>query len=91
MNRDIDIYTETMAKVYADQGHWTRAAEIYEHLVKSEPQRQDLIDSLAHARQKLEEKADSGPENLVPLFQEWIELLLHQNKLERLKKLRRKL
>jgi len=39
----------------------------------------------------MEEKADSGPENLVPLFQEWIELLLHQDKLERLKKLRRKL
>ena len=91
MNRDVDIYTETMAKVYADQGHWARAAEIYEHLVKSEPQRQDLIDSLARARQKMEEKAEGGPENLVPLFREWIELLLHQDKLERLKRLRRKL
>jgi len=91
MNEDVDIYTETMAKVYAGQGHGSKAAEIYQRLVQSEPQRQDLIDNLEDARQKMEEKADSGPENLVPLFQEWIELLLHQDKLERLKKLRRKL
>jgi hypothetical protein len=90
MNQDDDIYTETMAKLYADQGHWSKAVEIYQRLLQSEPQRQDLIDNLEHARQKMEEKADSGPENLVPLFREWIDLLLHQDKLERLKKLRRK-
>ncbi len=91
MNQDVDIYTETMAKVYADQGHWSKAVEIYRRLVQSEPQRQDLIDNFEHARQKMEEQAYSGPEYLVPLFREWIELLLHQDKLERLKKLRRKL
>ena len=91
MNQDVDIYTETMAKLYADQGHWSKAVEIYRHLVQSEPQRQDLIDNLEHARQKMEEQSDSGPEDLVSLFQEWIELLLHQEKLERLRTLRRKL
>jgi hypothetical protein len=91
MNQDVDIYTETMAKVYEDQGHWSKAVEIYQRLVQSEPQRQVLIDNLDHARQKMEEQADHGPEDLVPLFREWIELLLHQDKLERLKKLRRKL
>ena len=91
MNQDVDIYTETMARVYADQGHWARAAEIYERLVQSEPHRQDLIDSLEHARQKMDEKADKGSENLVPLFREWIELLLQQDRLERLKKLQRKM
>ena len=91
MSQEVDIYTETMAKVYADQGHWAKAVEIYQHLVQSEPQRQDLIDNLEHARQKMEKQADSKPEDLVPLFREWIELLLHQEKLDRLKKLRRKL
>jgi hypothetical protein len=91
MNQDADIYTETMAKVYADQGHWSKAIEIYRRLVQSEPQRQDLIDSLEHARRKMEEQADRGPEDLVPLFREWIELLLHRDKLERLRKLQRKL
>ena len=91
MNPDVDIYTETMAKVYADQGHWAKAVEIYQHLVQVEPQREDLAAALANARQKMESQPDSRPENLVPLFREWIELLLQQEKLERLKKLRRKL
>ena len=91
MSADVDIYTETMAKVYADQGHWAKAVEIYQHLVQSEPQREDLADALADARQKLAAQPDSRPEKLVPLFREWIELLLKQEKIKRLKKLRKKL
>jgi tetratricopeptide (TPR) repeat protein len=91
MKQQVDIYTETMASVYADQGHWAKAVEIYQHLVQTEPQRQDLIDALEHARQKMEEQPDTRPEELVPLFREWIELLLQQEKLTRLKKLLRKL
>ena len=34
MSQEVNIYTETMAKVYADQGHWEKAAEIYHHLVQ---------------------------------------------------------
>jgi hypothetical protein len=34
---------------------------------------------------------DTTPEELVPLFRKWIGLLLQQEKLERLRKLRNKL
>ena len=91
MSPDVDIYTETMAGVYADQGHWAKAVEIYRHLVELEPQRQDLFDALEHARQKMDEHPDTSPEGLVPLFRQWIELLLQKEKLERLRKLRSKL
>ena len=91
MSPDVDIYTETMAKVYADQGHWAKAVEIYQHLVQTEPHREDLSAALAHARHKMEEQPDRRPEKLVTLFREWIELLLQQEKIERLKKLRKKL
>lgn len=91
MSQDVDIYTETMAKVYADQGHWAKAVEIYRHLVQLEPGRLDLLDALEHARQKMEEQPDTTPDKLVPLFRKWIGLLLQQEKLERLRKLRRKL
>ena len=91
MNPEVDIYTETMAKVYADQGHWAKAAEIYRYLVQLEPQRTDLADALAEAQRKMDEKAVKKPEQLVPLFQEWIELLLQHEKLQKLKKLRSKL
>jgi len=91
MNPEVDIYTETMAKVYADQGHWAKAAEIYRYLVQLEPQRTDLADALAEAQRKMDEKAVKKPEQLVPLLQEWIELLLQHEKLQKLKKLRSKL
>ena len=91
MKPEIDIYTETMAKVYADQRHWAKAVDIYQHLVQAEPRRQHLIDALEHARQKMEEQPDLRAEGLVPLFREWIELLLQQEKLKKLKKLRGKL
>ena len=37
MNQKVNIYTETMAKVYADQGHWEKVVEIYRHLLAMEP------------------------------------------------------
>ncbi len=88
MNPEVAIYTETMAKVYADQGHWDRAVEIYRQLLQKEPLRQELADALEHARKKMAEQPDTRPEELVPLFREWIELLLQQEKLKKLKKLR---
>jgi len=91
MKSEVDIYTETMAKVYADQGHWAKAVEIYRHLVQAQPLRQDLMDALGQARQKMEEQPDTRSEELVPLFREWIELLLQQEKIKKLKKLRNKL
>jgi hypothetical protein len=91
MKEEVDIYTETMAKGYADQGHWAKAAEIYQYLVQLEPERKDLADALAEAQNKMEENPGKRPEELVPLFQEWIELLLQHEKLEKLKRLRSKL
>jgi hypothetical protein len=86
MNREVGIYTETMAKVYADQGHWAKAAEIYYHLAAKHPERQDLANSLAEAERKMSEISQEGPERLVPLFREWIELLFQREKLDKLKR-----
>ncbi len=91
MNQEVNIYTETMAKVYTDQGHWAKAAEIYHHLVAREPRRQDFADALAEAKKKMNEAPRKNPEELVPLFREWIELLLRHEKLQKLMKLKNRL
>lgn len=78
------FYTKTMAKVYADQGNFSKAVEIYEYLLKREPDRQDLIDALSEMEKKRFEK---DPEELVKLFSIWIDLLLKYNNLQKLKKL----
>ena len=53
------LYTATMAKLYADQGYWRKAADIYRHLVHQNPYRQDFKDALASAEAQIEAKA--GP------------------------------
>jgi len=88
MNQEIDIYTETMAKVYADQGHWSKAVKIYRHLMAKEPRRQDLAEALEEAEKRMKEGGLKNPEQLVPLFQEWIELLFKIEKLQKLQKLK---
>ncbi|UCD80539.1 MAG: hypothetical protein JSW26_03660 [Desulfobacterales bacterium] len=88
MNQEVDIYTETMAKVYADQGHWPKVVKIYRYLLAKEPLRRDLAEALAEAENKMIEMGPKNPEQLVPLFQEWIELLFKHEKLRKLKKLK---
>ena len=79
-----------MANVYAQQGHWSKVAEIYRHLLAAEPGRLDYADALAEAEAKMNEPGPKSPERLVPLFSEWIELLLKTEDLERLKRLRKR-
>lgn len=90
MNPDIDIYTETMARVYVQQGHWSRAVEIYRQLVQQAPQRQDLVLALAEAEKKLEGLGNKKSARLVPLFQQWIALMLKYEKLKKLTQLQKR-
>jgi len=89
MNPEVSIYTETMAKVYADQGHWAKVVKIYRHLLATEPERLDFADALADAENRMKEMSQKAPEQLVPLFREWIELLFKYEELQKLKKLKR--
>jgi len=86
MSQHVDIYTETMAEVYADQGHWEKVVEIYRHLLAIEPERLEYADALAEAENRMR-TSRKAPEQLVPLFQEWIDLLFKYEKLRKLKKL----
>jgi hypothetical protein len=77
-----------MAKVYAAQGHWGKAAEIYRHLLTGAPARKDFADALAEAETKMLNDSPENSEQLVPLFREWIELLFRCEKLQRLRNLK---
>jgi hypothetical protein len=91
VNREVDIYTETMARVYGAQGHWSEAVKIYRHLLAQEPQRQDLAQALAYAENMMADSQSKNPQRLEPLFEEWIELLFKAEKLKKLKKLKKML
>ena len=91
MSKEIGVYTETMAKVYAAQGHWGKAAEIYRHLLTGAPARKDYAEALAEAENKTHKDSKKIPEQLVLLFREWIELLFRGEKLKKLEKLKNKI
>jgi hypothetical protein len=91
MSKEIGIYTETMAKVYAAQGLWEKAAEIYRHLLIVAPTRKDFAEALAEAEKKIHKDSHKNPEQLVPLFREWIELLFRRQKLQKLRNLKDKI
>ncbi len=88
---DLDFYTATMAKVYVQQGHYNKAAEIYRHILSNEPERQDIAMELSMVEQRLaeiESEADSRENDLVFLFQKWFQMAAKYRRIETLKKLK---
>ncbi len=57
---DVDVMTETIAQVYARQGLYDRAAEVYRELVRTRPDDQGLRDQLAEMEARASESADAG-------------------------------
>jgi hypothetical protein len=55
---DTGIRTATMAKIYAGQGHYDMAAEIYRHLLHEDPDRRDWADALAQIEAKLADQSE---------------------------------
>jgi hypothetical protein len=88
MTSDPGFYTVTMARVYEEQGYLDKAAEIYRFLLKTEPQRRDLLEALAAIDRKRDAAVDKKPDDLIPLFREWIRLLIKHSRLQKLRQLK---
>ena len=84
--KDTDFYTETMAGVYAQQGHFEKAVEIYRFLLAQEPNRKDIADALAEIEKRVAKGGAKTDRDLVPLFRKWVQLVLEVNRLQKLKK-----
>jgi tetratricopeptide (TPR) repeat protein len=88
MENEPDFYTATMAKVYADQGHWDKAVEIYRYLLKLEPDRNDYLEALAEANRQIQESGNLMADNLEPLFHQWFDLMFKYKNLQKLRRLK---
>ncbi len=91
MPNETEFYTETMAKIYVDQGYFEKAAKIYRHLLKAEPDRQELIEALVQVESKISTLKNKSLRDTVPLLAEWIELLLRYHNVRKLKRLKEKI
>ena len=88
MENDTDFYTATMAKVYADQGHWDKTAEIYGYLLKQEPERDDYLEALAEAKRQIQRSGKMEADDLAPLFHQWFDLMFKYKNLQKLRRLK---
>ena len=91
MIKDPDFYTVTMARVYEDQGHWEKAAEIYRYLLKQEPEKEDIADALAEVERRLDDGMTKTADDLTPLIGEWIHLIFFYKRLQKLRQLKKQL
>ena len=89
MKEETDFYTATMAKVYSEQEHWDKAAEIYRHLLAQEPERDDLLEALAEVEKKAKQKRQKSLEDLDALFHQWFDLMFKYKNLLKLRALNR--
>lgn len=84
-----DEYTLTMARVYAGQGHWKKAVEIYRHLLMQQPERKELRDELEAAEKALAAQGSAQLDDLAPLLQTWLRLQSRYHHLKRLRQLKK--
>ncbi|MBA3037407.1 MAG: hypothetical protein FP814_13065 [Desulfobacterium sp.] len=88
MADDNTFNTVTMAEIYAKQGLYDKAAEIYNKLLEHDPDRNDLIEALS-ALEKMRVEANKDlKKRLVPLFSEWLDLMLCNNRMKLLERLK---
>ncbi len=59
---DAEVRTETIAQVYARQGLYDRAAEVYRELVRARPEDESLRERLAEMEQLAEAQTEGGGE-----------------------------
>lgn len=89
MDKETDFYTATMAKVYSEQGHWEKAADIYRHLLARQPERDDYLEALAEVEKKAEQKREKSRADLDALFHQWFDLMFKYKNLLKLRDLNR--
>jgi len=88
MEKEYRHGTVTLARLFAAQGHWEKAADVYRSLLQHEPDREDLVQALSAAEKQMAASGRESARDLVPLFRRWIDLLLEYDRLRKLKRLK---
>jgi hypothetical protein len=82
----------TLARLFAAQGHWEKAAAMYRRLLELEPERQDIAQALSEAEQQfLTSERRHSSQDLGVLLGQWIDLMLQYDRLRKLKRFKNRL
>lgn len=86
MNKDLNLYTKTMADIFVQQGYFQKAIEIYRYLLQREPHRRDIKDALQAAEKQAAKNYALASDNILSRFDEWFELIRKYNDLQKFKR-----
>jgi tetratricopeptide (TPR) repeat protein len=70
-----DMPTVTMAELYAQQGYYRKAVEIYRRLLRLHPEREDLRKALSQAEEELTRRPVPSRKELGLMLKEWVGLM----------------
>ena len=88
---DLPIKTATMAKIFAQQGHYDEAIEIYRHLLSKDPAQGDLANALARTVEKRDKELATGSRDILSILSNYIGLLLNLRQFLDLQELQRQI
>ena len=91
MSQQHQIQTATMARIYTEQGHYRKAADIYRHLLEADPSRQDIADKLSEVEAMQQAASQSEKKDLAPLLRQWIRLAVRHRQVQQLLRMRKSL
>ena len=80
-----------MARIYTQQGHYRKAADIYRHLLELDPSRQDIARALAEVESIQHADDSMGKKDLAPLLREWIRLAVRYRQVRQLQRMKKTL
>lgn len=88
MIHDPSLFTRTLARLYAEQGHPRKAAQIYRHLAEQWPDRPEYIEALEQIEARLRADGPQADQRLIGLIATWVDLEVSHARLKQFKALR---
>jgi tetratricopeptide (TPR) repeat protein len=83
MITDKSLFTQTLARVYAEQGHFDEAAKIYRHLLEICPDRSEYIEAFQQIENRLVANGLQSDKYLVDLISSWVDLEMGYARMKR--------
>jgi len=88
MLNDKSLFTPTLAGLYAEQGHFRQAAQIYRHLLEKSPDRSEYLKALEAIEDRLAADEHQTDQALIRLIAKWVDLEISYARLKQFKALR---
>ena len=88
MITDKSLFTQTLARIYAEQGHFQQAAHIYRHLLKTWPDRPEYLEAFQRIEDQLAADGLNLNQDLIGLISTWVDLEMGYARMKRFGALR---